>query len=130
MNQVFIVGNLGQDPELKSTKNGKAFCRISVATNDRGMNAEGEEYERTTWHSVHIFGKQAEWTCSRLHKGSFVFVEARIDKSTEELENGEKKTQIFFTARQIRSFSPEAHVTRDETMPLHQEMNHLVAPSA
>ncbi|MEO6459660.1 MAG: single-stranded DNA-binding protein [Bdellovibrionota bacterium] len=106
LNKVFLVGNLGHDPELKSTKNGKSFCRINIATNERSVNTEGEDFEKTTWHMIHVFGKQAEWACQRLHKGARVFVEARIEKNVEESEGGEKKTQHFLRAHQLTAFSP------------------------
>lgn len=130
VNRFFLVGHLGQDPELKTTKNGRPFCRLNVATNERGSNVDGEDFDRTTWHSVHVFGKQAEWSCSRLHKGACVFIEARVDKSTDDLGNGEKKTQIFFTARQVTSFSPMPQTSREDTLPTTQDMDTFVVPNA
>jgi len=114
VNKVFLVGNLGHDPELKSTKNGKPFCRINIATNERSINPGGEDFEKTTWHMVHVFGKQAEWACQRLQKGARIFVEARIEKNFEETENGEKKTQHFLRAHQVTAFSPTPITTRLE----------------
>ncbi len=106
LNKVFLVGNLGHTPELKTSRKGKPFCRVSIATNDRVLGPDGDSQDKTTWHSVHIFGKQAEWVCSRLVKGSKVFVEARIEKSIEEGEEGEKKTQHFLKAYQLTAFTP------------------------
>jgi|GEM_PF-2514977 len=116
-NKVFLVGNLGHDPELKLTKKDKPFCRINIATNERSVNPQGEEYEKTTWHMVHVFGKQAEWACGRLVKGSRVFVEARLEKTVEDVEGsetGEKKVQHFLRAHQLTAFSPSPRMAIPE----------------
>lgn len=116
LNKVFLVGNLGHDPELKSTKNGKPFCRLNIATNERSVNADGEEFERTTWHMVHVFGKQAEWACERLQRGARVFVEARLEKNVEEGSDGEKKTQQFLRVHQLTAFSPAPQTSKTEPL--------------
>jgi single-strand DNA-binding protein len=126
LNKVFLVGNLGHDPELKSTKNGKPFCRINIATNERLVNAGGEDFERTTWHMVHVFGKQAEWACERLQKGARVFVEARIEKNVEEGTGSEKKTQHFLRVHQLTAFSPAPQTTRAESL----ENDNFLVPNA
>lgn len=108
VNKVFLMGNVGNTPELKTSKNGKPFCKLSLATNERHIQENGEETEKTTWHNVHVFGKQAEWVCSHLKKGFSVFVEARLEKSKEESEDGKFKFQQFIRAFQVKSFSPRA----------------------
>jgi len=105
VNKVYLLGNVGQSPELKTAKNGKAFCRLSVATNEKHIQENGEEVEKTTWHNVHIFGTQAEWACSNLQKGFRVFVEAKLEKKLEETADGQKKTNQFIRASQVTSFA-------------------------
>jgi single-strand DNA-binding protein len=105
VNKVYLLGNVGQTPELKTAKNGKAFCRLSVATNERHIQEDGEEVEKTTWHSVHVFGPQAEWACSHLQKGYRVFVEACLEKKLEETAEGQKKTNQFIRAFQVTPFA-------------------------
>ena len=79
INKVILVGNLGQDVELKYTADGKAVTTLSVATsetwNDRNT---GQKQERTEWHRVSLFGKLAEIAGQYLHKGSKVYVEGKL----------------------------------------------------
>lgn len=110
VNKVILIGNLGHDPELKTTKNGKPFCRLNVATHGKMADAEGEEVEKTTWHMVHLFGKSAEWAARSLRRGARVFVEARLDKVVEEGENGKKETQHFLKAYHFTGYSPPVAV--------------------
>ena len=75
---IIIVGNLGRDPELRYTPNGKAVTNFSVATNRQWTNGDGETVKETVWFRVSAWGKQAE-TCNQyLSKGSKVLVEGRL----------------------------------------------------
>ncbi|NCN41280.1 single-stranded DNA-binding protein [bacterium] len=100
-NKVLLMGFLGNDPELKTTKNGKSFCRISLATHDRQRTADGEQEEKTIWHSIHVFGRQAEWLCEKMGKGARLFVEAALEKNVKDGEDGKKESLHFLRARQI-----------------------------
>ena len=78
-NLVILIGNLGQDPELRATDNGTKVCKFSLATSESWKNREGEKEVKTTWHNVVSFGKLAE-ICERfLRKGSKVYLEGKID---------------------------------------------------
>jgi single-strand DNA-binding protein len=77
-NHVELIGFLGQDPELKSSSNGRAFTRLSVATTERWKDKEGEYQERTEWHTVFCWGKRAEAAARILKKGSHVLVEGQL----------------------------------------------------
>ena len=77
MNRVIITGNLGQKPEVRETKSGMPITNLRVATNERVKNGDNWG-DHTEWHSVVVFGKQAE-NCERfLDKGSKVLVEGKI----------------------------------------------------
>jgi len=79
VNKVILVGNLGQDPDVKYTPGGQAVCNISVATtrswNDKNS---GEKVEKTEWHRVVFFSRLAEIAGEYLRKGSQVYVEGRL----------------------------------------------------
>jgi single-strand DNA-binding protein len=77
-NHVELIGFLGQDPELKSSTNGRAFTRLSVATTERWKDKEGEYQTRTEWHTVFCWGKRAEAAARLLKKGSHVLVEGQL----------------------------------------------------
>lgn len=79
VNKVIIVGNLGQDPEVKYMPSGQAVCNISVATTDSWNDkSSGEKQERTEWHRVVFFRRLAEIVGEYLHKGSQVYIEGRL----------------------------------------------------
>jgi single stranded DNA-binding protein len=77
-NHVELIGFLGQDPELKSSANGRAFTRLSVATTERWKDNAGEYQQRTEWHTVFCWGKRAEAAARLLKKGSHVLVEGQL----------------------------------------------------
>lgn len=79
LNKVFLLGNLGRDPEIKATQNAKKFARLTLATTKRYRGADGETKEDTQWHSVTFWGKGAE-TIERLdiRKGAQLLVEGEV----------------------------------------------------
>lgn len=84
VNKVILVGNLGNDPDVKYTQGGMAICRISLATTSVRKDRDGNQQERTEWHRVVFFGKLGEIAGEYLRKGSQVYVEGslRYDKYT------------------------------------------------
>jgi len=84
INKVILVGNLGNDPDVKYTQGGMAVTRISLATTSVRKDRDGNTQERTEWHRVVFFGKLGEIAGEYLRKGSQVYVEGsiRYDKYT------------------------------------------------
>lgn len=78
VNKAIILGNLGDDPEVRYMPNGDAACNFRVATTEKWKDKGGEQKEQTEWHRVSFFGKQAEICGEYLKKGSAVYVEGRI----------------------------------------------------
>ncbi len=79
VNKVILVGNLGQDPEVRYTSGGAAITKISIATSDSWKDKNtGQMNERTEWHNVTFFGKLAEIAGEYLKKGSQVYVEGKL----------------------------------------------------
>tara|TARA_B100000315_G_C14238544_1_gene434259 strand:+ start:83 stop:505 length:423 start_codon:yes stop_codon:yes gene_type:complete len=78
-NRVILAGNLGRDPEMRYTPSGQAVANLSVATNEKWKDKDGNNQERTVWWRVAVWGKQAE-TCNQyLSKGRQVLVEGRMN---------------------------------------------------
>ncbi|MDP6792719.1 MAG: single-stranded DNA-binding protein [Anaerolineales bacterium] len=78
-NRVILAGNLGRDPEMRYTPSGQAVANLSVATNEKWTDKDGNNQERTVWWRVAVWGKQAE-TCNQyLSKGRQVLVEGRMN---------------------------------------------------
>jgi len=79
VNKVIILGNLGQDPEVKFMPNGSAVANITVATSESWKDKQtGEAKEKTEWHRVVLFGKLAEIAGEYLKKGSKVYLEGQL----------------------------------------------------
>lgn len=79
VNKVILVGNLGQDPEVRYLPNGGAVANITLATSESWRDKEtGEQKEQTEWHRVVLFGKLAEVAGEYLRKGSQVYIEGQL----------------------------------------------------
>ncbi len=93
VNKVILVGQLGQDPELRHTAKGNAVLTISVATNKDIKSAEGEKKKQTQWHKAVVWGKQAEVCAKYLTKGSRIYLEGELRTQKWEDKDGiERKT--------------------------------------
>ncbi len=79
LNKVFLIGNLGADPDSRYTQDGTCVCNIRLATTERYKDRNGEQQERTEWHRVVLWGRLGEIASQYLRKGSRVFVEGRIE---------------------------------------------------
>lgn len=94
VNKAILIGNLGKDPELKYTPSGRAVAQFSLATNERWTGQDGQKNEKTTWHNIVAWGKQAEVMKEYLRKGSQVYIEGRIDNRSYDKKDGSGKAYI------------------------------------
>ena len=78
VNKAILIGNLGKDPEVRYLPSGEAIANITLATTDTWKDKSGTKQERTEWHRVSFFGRQAEVVGEYLKKGSPIYVEGRI----------------------------------------------------
>ena len=91
VNKVILVGNLGRDPELRSTPSGQTVCNFSLATTDRFTDRAGQARDQTEWHNVVVWGKQADLCGQYLKKGRQVYVEGRLTTRQYEAKDGTGK---------------------------------------
>ena len=91
VNKVILIGNLGADPEVRFTGSGTAVANFNIATTERFNNREGEKQERTEWHRIVMFGRQAEIAKEYLHKGRQVYIEGRLQTRQWEDQQGQKR---------------------------------------
>ncbi len=84
VNKVILVGNLGNDPEMKYTQGGMAICTLSLATTSVRKDKDGNQQEKTEWHRVKLFGKLGEIAGEYLKKGRAVYIEGRIEYGSYE----------------------------------------------
>ena len=78
VNKVILVGNLGRDPEMRYAPDGGAIANFSIATTDKWKDKSGQLQERTEWHRIVMFGRQAEIAGEYLKKGSQTYIEGRL----------------------------------------------------
>ena len=90
VNKTILIGRLGKDPELKYTPGGKAVANFSLATNEKWTDQSGQKQEKTTWHNIVAWGKQAEVINEYCHKGKQLYIEGRIDNRSWDKDDGTK----------------------------------------
>ena len=92
LNRVQLIGNLGKDPEIKYTPQGTPNAKLAIATNERFKDKAGEWQDRTEWHNVVLWQRQAEIAGEYLKKGSKVYIEGRLQtRSWDDKQTGQKK---------------------------------------
>jgi len=90
-NRVMLIGNLGMDPEVKTTETGKKVTHFTIATSDGYKNADGQKVSETTWHNIVAWNGLADVAGKYLKKGKEVAVEGRIVYRTYEDKKGVTK---------------------------------------
>ena len=101
-NRVVVMGNLGQDPELRYTQNQNAVCTLSVATTDYRTGQDGQRQEFTEWHRIVVWGRQAENASKYLSKGRAVLVEGRLQTRSWEDKQGQKRYTTEIIAQNVQ----------------------------
>lgn len=103
VNKAIILGNLGQDPEMHYSSSGKAIVNLSVATSEKFKDRDGNSNERTEWHRVVLFGRQAEVAGEYLRKGSTAYFEGRLQTRKWEDRDGVERytTEIVCDRMQL-----------------------------
>ncbi|HJW23240.1 MAG TPA: single-stranded DNA-binding protein [Candidatus Limnocylindrales bacterium] len=102
--KIQIVGNLGRDPELRYTPNGRPVTEFSVAVNQSTKNQQtGEWVEATDWFRVSVWGDRAERAAENLRKGTRVLVDGRFRTREYETKDGRKGTSLEITADTVLS---------------------------
>ncbi len=105
LNKVQLIGNLGNDPEVKYTQAGKAITRISVATTNVYKDKDGNRKEDVQWHRVVFFGKVAEIAGEYLRKGSSIYVEGSLKYDKYTGQDGVEKYTTDIVASELKMLS-------------------------
>lgn len=103
VNKVILIGNLGQDPEVRYMPNGKAVANITVATSESWKDQQGQLQERTEWHRCAMYARLAEIAGEYLKKGSKVYLEGRLQTREWQDQQGQKRytTEIIVNEMQM-----------------------------
>lgn len=101
-NKIILIGNLGQDPELRYTPSGEAVCNFSVATNEKKRDKAGELQNITTWFRVTLWGNRAENASKYLEKGKSVYIEGRLRLDEWTDRDGNTRQTLDVTATEMQ----------------------------
>ena len=102
LNRVTLIGNLGKDPEVKYTPSGTPVAKLTLATNERFKDKSGEWQDRTEWHNVVLWQRQAEIAGEYRKKGSKVYIEGRLQtRSWDDKTSGQKKYMTEVVANDL-----------------------------
>lgn len=92
INKVILVGNLGRDPEVRSTPSGQPVASFTLATSRKWKDKSGQRQEQTEWHQIVVWGRQAEVAGQYLTKGKQIYLEGRLQtRSWDDKNSGEKR---------------------------------------
>ncbi|MBD3425347.1 MAG: single-stranded DNA-binding protein [Candidatus Latescibacteria bacterium] len=101
LNKVMLIGNLGSDPEIRSTGTGLQVANFRMATNEQFSTRDGERQQRTEWHRIVAFGKLAEICGQYLKKGSQLYAEGRIQTREWEDQSGNRRFTTEVVLREM-----------------------------
>jgi single-strand DNA-binding protein len=101
LNRIILIGNLGQDPELRYTSSGQARLSIRLATTETYRNRDNEKKERTDWHHVIVWGKRGEALNKLIARGDRIGVEGRIQTRSYDDSEGKKRYWTEVVANNI-----------------------------
>ena len=102
VNKVILLGNLGRDPEVRFTQGGTPVANFTMATTDRWSDPSGEKKERTEWHRIVVWGKQAEIAGEYLRKGRPVYVEGSLQTREWTDREGNKRYTTEVRAQRLQ----------------------------
>jgi single-strand DNA-binding protein len=102
VNKVILLGNVGQDPEVKYTPSGVPVARLSLATNERFKDKNDQWQDRTEWHSIVAWQRLAEIVGEYVRKGTKLYIEGKLQTTSwQDQQSGEKKYRTEIVARDI-----------------------------
>jgi single-strand DNA-binding protein len=102
VNKVILIGNLGRDPEVRYTSDGKPVANFTMATTERWNDPAGERKEKTEWHRIVVWGKQAEIAGEYLRKGRQIYVEGSLQTREWTDRDGNKRQTTEIRAQRFQ----------------------------
>ncbi len=108
LNKVMLIGNLGADPEIRSTTSGTRVATLSIATSRQWNSQSGERQEKTEWHRVVLWTGLADLADKYMKKGDRIYVEGRIEYRTWEDREGNTRYSTEINAREVILLSSRA----------------------
>jgi single-strand DNA-binding protein len=117
VNKVILIGRLGADPEIRYTPSGRAVANFRIATNETWKNKDGQQQERTEWHTIVIWDKQAEIAAEYLKKGSRVYIEGRLQTRSWEGQDGAQRRTTEVVAQRMQMLDKKGTAQDESYVP-------------
>lgn len=116
LNKVMLIGNVGREPEFKSTPNGTAIVNLPLATTEKWTDKQGQKQERTEWHRITLYNRLAELAGQYVQKGSKLYIEGKIVTNSYE-KDGEKRYSTEIIANSMQFLSPSQQSAAKPAQP-------------
>ena len=113
LNKVMIIGRLGRDPELRYTQSGSPVASLNVATDESYTDRDGNKVDRTEWHRVSVFQRQAENCANFLAKGSLIYVEGSLQTRKWQDQQGQDRYTTEIKAQRVQFLDRKGDAPRD-----------------
>ena len=127
VNKVFLIGNVGKDPILSATKDGKYVCNFTLATSEFWTDKQGQKQEKTTWHNIKVWGKFAEVLGKYLKKGRQVAVFGKITTNDWDDKEGNKNRRTIIQANEVQFVGGRSEKSNSsESKPTQFEPDHSI----
>lgn len=107
LNKVMLIGRLGVDPELRYTQSGQPVANFRMATDESYRGQDGNMVERTEWHRIVVWGRQAEPVANYLHKGSLCYVEGTLQTQKWQAQDGTDRYTTEIKAMRVQFLDPK-----------------------
>jgi single-strand DNA-binding protein len=120
VNKVILIGTLGRDPEVRYAPSGDAIANVSLATSEQWKDKSGEKQQKTEWHRISFFGRQAEIVGEYLKKGSQIYVEGRL-QTREWEKDGIKRYTTEIVCDRMQMLSKKQDGGEQQERPQRQE---------
>jgi single-strand DNA-binding protein len=117
INKVILIGNLGQNPEVKHSASGQAICNLSIATNESWTDRNGQKQEKTEWHRVVVFGKLAELCGQYLQKGRQAYIEGKLQTRSWQDKDNQTRYTTEVVAQSVQFLGGNAGAGRSNNAP-------------
>lgn len=116
VNRVILLGRLGKDPEVRYMTNGEAVANVTLATSETWKDKSGQKQERTEWHSLVFYRRQAEVVGDYLKKGAQIYVEGKLQTRKWQDKSGQDRytTEIIVNEMQMLGAKPSGGSFEDE----------------
>ena len=108
VNKAILIGHLGKDPELRYTPGGQAVCDFSLATSEKWKDKDGVAQDKTEWHNITAWGRQAETCKEFLSKGRPVYIEGRIETQKWQDKEGRDRYTTKIIAQRVQFLGGKA----------------------